>query len=997
VDKPAVQEADVENQEGDPEIPRSTVILPPVAPPPSHRYVVRKFHAQGGIGEVWLAQDTDIGREIALKRLRPHREDAQDRFLAEAQITGQLEHPGIVPVHDLGLDEEGRPYYVMTFIHGQTFKAAIEDYHAGSPAGGKPAEVRLCRLLEIFVQVCQATAYAHSRGVIHRDLKPDNVMLGPYGETLVLDWGMAKVRSQPDPPGSQPSVHLSSSGSTETQAGAVMGSPTYMAPEMAEGRAGEANEQTDVYLLGATLYHVLTGQMPRRGSSRAEIIDLARTVPPPPPRRLKGDVSRALEAICLKAMAHRPRDRYASALELADDMQRYLAGAPVSAYREPLPVRAWRWCKRHRRGLLRSIAGAAVLGLALLAVVQVGEARQRAAAARHEADELRRVEQVRREMVEFQRLADERQFHVALTTPAGERLLHYDSNRGEVAGRKALETAERLTAEIDQLPLPPERDTFHKELHDLLLLMVQAQCQQSPAHGAVKELLDRLDRAAALQKPSRGYHRLRARCYRLQGDKKQAEEEERRAEDPGLPATALDHFLLAEQCRAEAAVPDAAQGDATSGQPNPKLLQRAVDHYQKALRLEPRHFWCYFQLGRCYLSLGQGSEAVEALDTCVALRPEQPWGYSARGLVLGLTRRFAEGEADLEKALALDPSFRPALLNRGILSWLQTKYDLALADFGKVLEPHEGRRLIEAAYYRGQVQLERGKVKEALEDFDRVVKETPGFRPVYLSRAQVHFQQGDDNRGMADLTTFLDLGRPAPLDPKGPEAPALRGRLLRHLVPSWGLPPDEERSRLELARTELNKAVQRGGRLADLFDDLGSVLELLGEPEKASALYERALKTEAPTDLKVKVLLKRGWLRAQSLTPPQHDKAREDFAEALRLGPRNAEAHTGLGYLLALQKLPAEAQREAAQALLRGAGDYLTLHNVACIYAELSSFDKGQANQHAEMAIALLRRAVELWGRRKVGPNELALIRVEKSFELLRKRQEIQELIDPGR
>jgi tetratricopeptide (TPR) repeat protein/tRNA A-37 threonylcarbamoyl transferase component Bud32 len=930
-------------------IPDKTVLTHPVAPPlRPERYVVRQLHAQGGIGEVWLARDAEIGREVALKRLRKNREAAHGRFLAEAQITGQLEHPGIVPVHDLGLDEEGRPFYVMTFIRGRTLRDAIDEYHAPGPADREPAEVRFSRLLETFVKVCQAVGYAHSRGVIHRDLKPENVMLGEYGETLVVDWGMAKVRNQPESPGGQDSVHLCySGGSTETQAGLVIGSPAYMAPEMAEGRASDADERTDVYLLGSTLYHLLTGYLPRQGLNASEVVNLARTGPPPPPRQVKADVPRGLDAICVKAMAHCPQDRYAGALELADDVRRFLAGAPVSAYREPLLARAWRWCKRHRRGLGRALAGAVVLGLALLGAALVRDAWSKQEALRRDAEERRRCDQARHDLADFRRLAEERQFYAALTTPAGEQPLHYDPGRGERAGQQALALASTLTEEMADLPLPAEREALRNELHELRLLLAQAQGRHSPGPGEV-------------------------------------------------PETALDHFLRAEQFRTRAFSPASESGDGTDWQPDSDLLHKAVGHYEKAIQIDPRYEWAHFHLGRCYLSLGQGSEAVEALNTFVALRPNAPWGYSARGLALGLTRRFEAGEADLDRALALEPDFLPALLNRGVLAWLQRKYDRALADFAQVLEAPPEKRLVEAAYYRGQLHLERGKRREAREDFDRVVKENPGFRPVYLNRAQVHFLQGDNDRGLADLTTFLDLGRPTPLDPNGPAGFALRGRLLRQLIPNWGLPPAGQRAALELARAELDRAVRLGGRSADLSDDLGSVLELLGRPEGALAAYAEALKTAGPK-LKVKVLSKRGWLYAQAFGPPRVDRAREEFTRVLRLEAQNADAHTGLGYLWARQHRPAEAQREAAAALLHGAGDYLALHNVACIYAELSQVDPGQSGQHAEMAVSVLRRAVELWGRRKVGPNELALIREERSFEPLRGRPDFSQLAGEGR
>jgi serine/threonine protein kinase len=216
----------------------------------SLRYIVRKFHDRGGIGEVWVAEDTEIGRKVALKRLRKNREDQKERFLAEAQITGQLEHPGIVAVHDLGIDEAGQAFYVMSFIQGRPLLAAIEDYHAGRSASVEGREVQRARLLEVFVKVCQAVAYAHHRGVVHRDLKPDNVMLGPFGEALVLDWGMAKVLNQPElATGAVPVRPTYSSGSGETQDGVIMGAPAYMAPEMAaKDRAKSRQIKKDVLL-----------------------------------------------------------------------------------------------------------------------------------------------------------------------------------------------------------------------------------------------------------------------------------------------------------------------------------------------------------------------------------------------------------------------------------------------------------------------------------------------------------------------------------------------------------------------------------------------------------------------------------------------------------------------------------------------------------------------------------------------------------------------------
>jgi tetratricopeptide (TPR) repeat protein/tRNA A-37 threonylcarbamoyl transferase component Bud32 len=970
----------------------ATVLTPPFQPQiRSNRYVIRKYHAHGGIGEIWLAEDAEIGRQVALKRLRKRREDQQDRFLVEAQITGQLEHPGIVPVHDLGVDEGGRAFYVMSFIHGQTLKAAIEEHHAGGPASAEQGAVQFSRLLEVFVKVCQAVAYAHHRGVVHRDLKPDNVMLGPFGEAVVLDWGMAKVRGAPEPNAAVPPVRPTyGSGSSETQAGAVMGSPPYMAPEVADGRAADADERTDVYLLGATLYHVLTGQAPRQGRSQQEIVELARTVPPPPPRRLRPDLPRALEAICLKAMAHRTQDRYANALELCRDMERYLAGAPVTAYREPALVRAVRWGKRHRRALGRSLAAAVVLSLAVVSAALVREARNWADLQGREAEELRRCGGARDDLREFHRLTDECQFHANVTTPSGESAVYYDARRGQAAGQKAIALAGRLAGDLEQLPLPAERAALDRGLHTLLLLTAQGRCQHAPDRGAAPEILESLERAASLGGPTRGYHRLRARCYRALGDDERAAEEGRRAD--AAPATALDHFLEGEECRSRAETPGDVAGDGPGWRPNQDLQREAIAHYQRALRVEPDHFWSHLQMGRCYMSLGQGPEALEALGTCVALRKNEAWGYSARGLALGLMQRYDDGEADLERALALDPEFRPARLHRGVLAWLQGKDERALDDFAQVLEPPDDRRLIEAAYYRGQLRLRRKEYPEALKDFDLVVKENPSFRPAYLSRAQVHYLRGDDARGLADLTTFLDLARAKPFDPKDPQLLARRGHLLAELVPRWGLEPADYVSRMRLARDELEAARRQGHRSADLLDDLGSVAQKLQAWDEACAAYEQALRA-APPSLAVKVRTKRGWIYAQFLRSPQYDRARDDFSEAIRLDPAHADAHAGLGYVQALRQLPAEAQREAAQALWQGGDDYLLLHNVACIYAVLSQVDKGQAKQHQDLAMHLLRRAVESCRRTAEGEAEVQYIRSDPALRVLSSHPDYKKLV----
>jgi eukaryotic-like serine/threonine-protein kinase len=233
------------------------------------RFRVLRPHARGGLGAVFVALDSELGREVALKQiLDQHADDlvSRQRFLLEAEVTGGLEHPGIVPVYGLGTYAQGRPYYAMRFIRGDSLKQAIERFHGDAASKNDPGQytLELRQLLRRFTDVCNAIEYAHSRGVLHRDIKPGNVIVGRHGETLVVDWGLAKATGKADPTsGERTLVPSSASGSAETLPGSAMGTPAYMSPEQAAGDLERLGPRSDVYSLGATLYCLLTGKSAR--------------------------------------------------------------------------------------------------------------------------------------------------------------------------------------------------------------------------------------------------------------------------------------------------------------------------------------------------------------------------------------------------------------------------------------------------------------------------------------------------------------------------------------------------------------------------------------------------------------------------------------------------------------------------------------------------------------------------------------------------------------
>ncbi|MBI1853195.1 MAG: serine/threonine protein kinase, partial [Planctomycetes bacterium] len=317
-------------------------------------------------------RDVDLDRDVALKEIRPeHADDPRrwGRFLKEARLTGRLDHPGVVPIYEVARKADGRqPFYTMRFVRGRTLSEASRAYHQ-KYAPGEADALEMQSLLTAFIGVANTLAFAHAKGVIHRDLKGENVILGDYGEVIVLDWGLAKaLGDSTDGDVVAPAESAVDSAPERTEEGDVIGTPAFMSPEQAEGRIADVDAQSDVYGLGAILYEILTGQPPFRGGSTIEVLRQVQREAPIAPRALRPETRPALEAICQKALAKKKGDRYASASDLAKDVQRFLADEPVAAYPEPLTKRLGRWARRHRT----LVASAAMLLVTAVVALSVG-------------------------------------------------------------------------------------------------------------------------------------------------------------------------------------------------------------------------------------------------------------------------------------------------------------------------------------------------------------------------------------------------------------------------------------------------------------------------------------------------------------------------------------------------------------------------------------------------------------------------------------------------
>ena len=331
---------------------------------PRDNYAVGEEFARGGLGRILRADDLRLGRTVAIKELLSKDARAQARFIREAKITARLEHPNIVPIHEAGHWPDGPRFYAMKLVLGMTLATRLEE--------AVTDEERL-QLVPHLIGVADAVAYAHSQGILHRDLKPSNVMVGRFGETVLIDWGLAKDLNdaESEPPSSDDRM---SPGVFETSDGIVVGTPPYMPPEQA--MAKRLDQRADVYSLGAMLYHVLSGHRPYHDTHPREILSRVVREPPVPLEELTYDLPPDLVAIVNKAMARRPADRYRSAEEMAAELRRFTAGRLVRAH----SYSSWELLSRFVRRNLASLTVAlmAAFGLMMLgwwSYVQIGEER----------------------------------------------------------------------------------------------------------------------------------------------------------------------------------------------------------------------------------------------------------------------------------------------------------------------------------------------------------------------------------------------------------------------------------------------------------------------------------------------------------------------------------------------------------------------------------------------------------------------------------------------
>jgi len=369
--------------------------VPP--PPVKTDYDLEGEVSRGGMGIILSARDTGIGRDVAMKVILSGWQESREfyeRFIREAQVQGRLEHPNICPVHELGADDEDRPYFTMKMVHGYSLADMIKQ--AREESGARDSK-RLTEILNIFLKICDGMAYAHSQGIIHRDLKPDNIMVGDFGEVYVMDWGLAKILGAEEDDfqnglviNSQPGPH----DTMKTMTGSVIGTPSYMPPEQAKGLVELMDERSDIYSLGALLYELLALRAPFDGDDAWEVLSRIPSQIPPPPSANEAakNISPELDFIIMKCLSKNKLDRYQSVQSLKEEIELFLSGRPVGAMEYSLWQVAAKWISRNRALAFSTLAVLLVIiAAAAVAYVNMSEAWKNEQFARVKAEENARM------------------------------------------------------------------------------------------------------------------------------------------------------------------------------------------------------------------------------------------------------------------------------------------------------------------------------------------------------------------------------------------------------------------------------------------------------------------------------------------------------------------------------------------------------------------------------------------------------------------------------
>jgi eukaryotic-like serine/threonine-protein kinase len=925
---------------------------------PSDDYEILGQLGRGGMGVVYKARHVALNRIVALKMIiSGHHAGVEDkiRFRIEAEAAARLQHPNIVQVYDVG-ERDGHAYFSLEYLEGGSLQELLKK--EGRQSNRKAAET--------IKSLAEAVHFAHQRGIIHRDLKPANILFASDGVPKLVDFGLAKSLGEQD--------------QAQTRTDTVLGTPSYMSPEQARGNTKDVGAAADIYALGVILYELLTGQVPFRGETVMQTLQMVQNEEPKPPIQLQPKVARDLQTIALKCLEKKPEKRYASAEALAQDLGRYLNNEPILARPISTGERAWKWAKRHPMGVaLMGVCSAAIIGVVWVilwsnADLQRRMEEYRRAALRAEGEKLlgeaddafrredypqalSRVQAFKEQMDrepdlyedltphaddllaktkprvdnlqafkaarqtydDFKKQHDEVFFYQTLFTGAHSRdhLKKIQDLAEDALGKFGVKASDDSIPRIDENYFSKEEKTdITAGCYELLLALAETAARRQ----APKEALQILDRASKIGPDTQAIHLRRARYLYLAGDKPAADKE-RQVANEHKAVTALDHFLVGEEYYLR-------------DQPT-----QAVGELEKALQIRPDLFWAQYYVAISELRLHRISQAKTALAACLGRRPDFLWIYLVRGFANAEQDDFHAAETDFRRVANSLASSPDELLQYGLYVYRSVlrvrqgdkdpaRLDDAVADLKKAIElrPQQYQAYVNLALtYEKQHHL-----AEAVAQMNQAIQLEPERGFLYRRRARLQIERHDDTAGLQDLDRAIGL------EPAGSLSLALAEDLM-------------ERGRLLCRQDKYKEGIEAYDRALAIRPEMAvayrwraEAMLKLGQSENAIGAFNQYLRQGGTPDAS----LYRGRAQAK-VALNRWSEAIEDYSKAITSSPDDTASYIGRGWAYVQASDLTGARSDFDKAVSLEPKNSYALLGRAYVSVQSSALQKGLADVEA--------------------------------------------------
>ncbi|MEW6027106.1 MAG: tetratricopeptide repeat protein [Planctomycetota bacterium] len=856
------------------------------------KYRILRKLGQGGMGTVYLATDPVLNRQIALKTLQLEDIESTARFMREARSTAKLRHPNIVPVYEASA--VGKTYYLsMDYIEGVSLADMILD---------KNVSLTPKRSAQIIRDIALALEYAHSSDIIHRDIKPGNILIHKSGKAYLTDFGLAK--------------ELNGLDKTLTMSGTVLGTPDYMSPEQAMGRKDEVDKRSDIFSLGATLYHALTGRMPFTGTELYEVMNKVINHDPPTPNSVIV-VHKDIETICLKCLEKDRARRYQSMAELAEDLMRYIDGEPIQARRISAVTRVWRRIKKNKTVAI-SVAGATLvlLGVAIWLAISSAQTSRKLEAYRSEAHKLNGDKRFDEALITCEKIRE------IAKTDGDINALHQKCLK-EVEGQKAsirenderarrraeakavLDRAEYASLADKKIEIAEKALKIDPTFAEAYLVMGMAYNDKFNENKAL-ECFNRAIELAPESAPAY-YERALIMADRKLQQKALADFEMVVKYEP---ESHIGHFARGYIEKTQGKFDEAVRSFTRAININQNFLRayvhradiyrdkkefaKAISDFTRTINLGYKAVEIYCARGQAYYDLKDMDKAVADFTEAIRNNSTFVVAYHMRGCAYDYKGEPDRAIADFTEAIRLDPKYSNAYYNRGIVYSGRAEYDKAIADYSEAIRLNDNSA--DAYFARGNAYERKSELDKAIADYTMAIRLDPKDGNVYYNRGYAYSRKGDSNKALTDFNEAIRL------NPKDGKAYYDRGLVYY------------KKGETDKAISDFTIAIQLTSAYPWTYFQRGLAYVQQGELDPAIADFTVTIKLE-PKDVKnyhnravvYYAKAERLFSQDKALSQELMDKALSDFNKAIKINPQFAVAYYGRGFAYALKGMYKEA------------------------------------------------------------------------------------------